>query len=95
MPIDPNDPIFEFAQWVPTGEKDVYDQPIFKLADKKIGHIFEYKDPDSETTNMFGIYLSREDFVNCVNDKTYPVVEEVRYIKFIPKEGAGQHQLQP
>lgn len=89
VPIDPNDPLFEFAQWVPTGEKDVYDQPIFKLADKKIGHIFEYKDPDSETTNMFGIYLSREDFVNCVNDKTYPVVEEVRYIKFIPRKGLG------
>lgn len=89
VPIDPNDPIFEFAQWVPTGEVDIYNQPIFKLADKKIGHIFEYKEPDSETTNMFGIYLGREDFVNCVNDKTYPVVEEVRYIKFIPRKGLG------
>ncbi len=88
-PIDPNDPLFEFAQWVPTGEVDIYGQPIFKLADKKIGHIFEYKEPDSETTNMFGIYLGREDFVNCVNDKTYPVVEEVRYIKFIPRKGLG------
>lgn len=87
--IDPNDPLFEFAQWVPTGKVDIYNQPIFKLADKKIGHIFEYKEPDSETTNMFGIYLSREDFVNCVNDKTYPVVEEVRYIKFIPRKGLG------
>lgn len=89
LPIDPNDPIFEFAQWVPTGKVDIYGQPIFKLADKKIGHIFEYKEPDSETTNMFGIYLGREDFVNCVNDKTYPVVEEVRYIKFIPRKGLG------
>lgn len=89
VPIDPNDPLFEFAQWVPTGEVDIYNQPIFKLADKKIGHIFEYKEPDSETTNMFGIYLGREDFVNCVNDKTYPVVEEVRYIKFIPRKGLG------
>lgn len=89
LPIDPNDPIFEFAQWVPTGKVDIYGQPIFKLADKKIGHIFEYKEPDSETTNMFGIYLGREDFVNCVNDKTYPVVDEVRYIKFIPRKGLG------
>lgn len=89
LPIDPNDPLFEFAQWVPTGKVDIYGQPIFKLADKKIGHIFEYKEPDSETTNMFGIYLGREDFVNCVNDKTYPVVEEVRYIKFIPRKGLG------
>ncbi len=89
LPINPNDPIFEFAQWVPTGKVDIYGQPIFKLADKKIGHIFEYKEPDSETTNMFGISLGREDFVNCVNDKTYPVVEEVRYIKFIPRKGLG------
>lgn len=86
---DPNEQEYPLAQWVKTGEKDIYGQPIFKLADNIIGHFVEIKEPDSETTNtiLFGIW--RSDFVNCVNDATYPSVEEVRYIKYVPRKGLG------
>lgn len=86
---DPNSPESEFAQWEPTGKTDIYGQPTFKLTNKPVGKIYELKDPDHETTNVIRIDLTRADFVNCVNDKTYPVVEEVRYIKFIPRKGLG------
>lgn len=86
---DPNSPESEFAQWEPTGKKDIYGQPTFKLTNKPVGKIYELKDPDHETTNVIRIDLTRADFVNCVTDKTYPVVEELRYIKFIPRKGLG------
>lgn len=86
---DPNSPESEFAQWEPTGKTDIYGQPTFKLTNKPVGKIYELKDPDHETTNVIRIDLTRADFVNCVTDKTYPVVEELRYIKFIPRKGLG------
>lgn len=86
---DPNDPIWALAQWVPTGEKDIYGQPIFKLADKVVGIFVEVKEADSETTNTIDFYIDRDDFVNCVKDATYPSVEEVRYIKYVPRKGLG------
>lgn len=86
---DPNDQEYPLAQWVPTGKNDIYGQPIFKLADNVIGHFVELKDPDSETTNTIAFGICRSDFVNCVNDATYPSVEEVRYIKFVPRKGLG------
>lgn len=86
---DPNEHLYPIAQWVPTGEKDIYGQPIFKLADNVIGHIVEIKEPDSETTNTLAIGISRDVFVNCVDDATYPSVEEVRYIKYVPRKGLG------
>lgn len=86
---NPNDPRHPLAQWVPTGEKDIYGQPTFKLADNVIGHFVEIKEPDSETTNTIAFGIWRDDFVNCVNDATYPSVEEVRYIKFVPRKGLG------
>lgn len=86
---DPNDPENVFAQWEPTGKTDIYGQPTFKLTTKPVGKIYELKDPDHETTNVIRIDLTRNDFVNCVTDKTYPVVEELRYIKFIPRKGLG------
>lgn len=79
----------ELAQWVPTGKKDIYGQPTFTLADKHIGHFYEVKNVDSETTNILGVEISRADYVNCVNDPTYPVVAETRYVKFVPKAGLG------
>lgn len=86
---DPNSPESEFAQWEPTGKTDIYGQPTFKLTNKPVGKIYELKDPDHETTNVIRIDLTRNDFINCVTDKTYPVVEELRYIKFIPRKGLG------
>ena len=86
---NPNEPDYPLAQWVDTGNKDIYGQPIFKLADNVIGNFVEIKDPDSETTNTIGFTILRSDFVNCVKDATYPSVEEVRYIKFVPRKGLG------
>ena len=77
------------AQWVLTEKKDIYGQPIFKLADKVIGEFVEIKEPDSETTNTIEFTILRSDFENCVDDDTYPSVEELRYIKFVPRKGLG------
>ena len=87
--VDPNTPVYELAQWEDTGKKDIYGQPIFKLSNKPVGTLVEFKDSDVETTNVIGLALHRTDFVNCVNDATYPTVEEVRYIKFTPRGGLG------
>ncbi|MDO4180186.1 MAG: PL29 family lyase N-terminal domain-containing protein [Bacteroidales bacterium] len=76
------------AQWIKTNQTDVNGKPIYASA-TEIGVIKELKDDGAETTNVLSWTLDRNDFVQCVNDDTYPEVEEIRYVKYAPKKYLG------
>ena len=76
------------TQWVKTDKQDVNGQPIYETA-SHVGVINELGDDGAETTDVLSWTLDRADFVQCVNDPTYPVVTETRYVKYTPKKYLG------
>ena len=76
------------TQWIKTDKQDVNGQPIYETA-SHIGVINELGDDGAETTDVLSWTLDRADFVQCVNDPTYPVVTETRYVKYTPKKYLG------
>ena len=59
------------TQWVKTDKQDVNGQPIYETA-SHVGVINELGDDGAETTDVLSWTLDRADFVQCVNDPTYP-----------------------